>query len=50
MRTEDDPNMQVDWDTFEGIDRHAKQRETVESMKDVIPVRTLLFSRFVSIT
>ncbi|KAL4238638.1 hypothetical protein ACF0H5_003345 [Mactra antiquata] len=37
MRTEDNPNLEVDWDSFVGIDRHKVQREAVEDIKDVIP-------------
>lgn len=37
MRTEDNPNMTVDWDKFEGIDRHELQKKSVEDMKDTIP-------------
>lgn len=38
MRSEDNPNLVVDWDTFEGIDRSAAQKKSVEDMKDIIPV------------
>lgn len=37
MRTEENPNLVVDWDKFEGIDRHTEQKKSVEDMKDVIP-------------
>lgn len=35
FRKADDPNYEVDWDTFEGIDRHEKQREAVKDMLEV---------------
>ncbi|WAR18383.1 hypothetical protein MAR_000221 [Mya arenaria] len=37
MRTADNPDLQVDWDKFEGIDRHPLQKEAVADMNDVIP-------------
>lgn len=49
MRTEDNPNLEVDWDTFEGIDRHVEQRKSVEDMKDVIPVCIFVVHRDVHI-
>lgn len=38
MRTEDNPNIEVDWKSFEGVDRNDQQRKSVEDMGDVIPV------------
>jgi hypothetical protein len=38
MRNKDNPNLVVDWDKFEGIDRHVLQKKSVEDMADVIPV------------
>lgn len=37
MRTKDNPNLVVDWDKFEGIDRHVLQKKSVDDMADVIP-------------
>ena len=38
MRTEDNPNLKVDWDTFNGVDRSAEQKKAIADMKDIIPV------------
>ncbi|XP_069117184.1 phytanoyl-CoA dioxygenase domain-containing protein 1 homolog isoform X1 [Argopecten irradians] len=32
MRTSNDPNYEVKWDLFEGVDRHDKQRESVKEI------------------
>lgn len=36
MRTSKDPNYQIDWESFNKVDRHQKQRESmVENKEDV---------------
>lgn len=29
MRTRDNPDLKIDWDSFDNVDRHVKAKETV---------------------
>lgn len=38
MRTKDDPNMHIDWDTFDSIDRTKAQIASVKDLVEVTPL------------